>query len=61
MEEQPFTRSLSGVEVPEGVTRVRVRARDSEHGHGGAAREVPLPGRDGENAGEAERGGAGAS
>lgn len=25
-EEQPFTRSLSGVVVPEGLTRVRVRA-----------------------------------
>lgn len=30
--EQPFTRSLSGVSVPEGVTEVTVEARDSVHG-----------------------------
>lgn len=36
--EQPFTRSLRGVEVPAGVTHVRIRAHDSEHGYGG--REV---------------------
>lgn len=30
--EQPFTRSLSGVQVPEGVTEVVIRARDSVHG-----------------------------
>ena len=35
VEEQPFTRSLSGVRLPEDVTRVTVRARDSVHGHGG--------------------------
>jgi hypothetical protein len=33
--EQPFTRSLGGVEVPEGVEKVVVRARDSVHGYGG--------------------------
>ncbi|MDX1710217.1 MAG: hypothetical protein R3316_03670 [Rhodovibrionaceae bacterium] len=38
--EQPFTRSLGGVEVPEGMTQVRVRAHDSEHGYGG--REVTV-------------------
>jgi len=43
VDEQPFTRSLSGVAVPEGVTRVMVRARDSVHGHGGATLEVALP------------------
>lgn len=32
--EQPFTRSLSGVAIPEGVDRVLVRARDSVHGWG---------------------------
>ena len=31
-DEQPFTRSLSGVEVPAGVDRVLVRARDSVQG-----------------------------
>ncbi len=30
--EQPFTRSLSGVVVPEGVTSVQIRAHDSVHG-----------------------------
>ncbi len=39
-DEQPFTRSLRGVEIPEGVTRVILRARDSKHGWGGA--EVTL-------------------
>ena len=38
VEEQPFTRSVSGVVVPDGVDRLHVRARDSVHGFGG--REV---------------------
>lgn len=33
--EQPFTRSLSGVKVPSNVTRVTIRAHDSVHGYGG--------------------------
>ncbi|MEM0922606.1 MAG: hypothetical protein AAGF44_11420 [Pseudomonadota bacterium] len=32
VEEQPFTRSLSGVKVPEGITEVAIEARDSVHG-----------------------------
>ena len=32
--EQPFTRSLSGVPVPDGAREVVVRARDSVHGWG---------------------------
>ncbi|MEM7221577.1 MAG: hypothetical protein AAF495_01270 [Pseudomonadota bacterium] len=40
--EQPFTRSLGGVVVPEGVTKVTVRAHDSEHGLGGQTMEVTL-------------------
>lgn len=40
--EQPFTRSLAGVRVPDGVTRVTVEARDSVHGWGGATVEVDL-------------------
>jgi len=32
--EQPFTRSLSGVEIPEGTASVTIRAHDSEHGWG---------------------------
>ncbi len=38
VEEQPFTRSQSGIVIPEGVTQVRVRAHDLVHGYGG--REV---------------------
>lgn len=36
--EQPFTRSQSGIVIPEGVTQVWVRAHDLVHGYGG--REV---------------------
>ena len=36
--EQPFTRSQSGIAIPSGVTRVRVRAHDLVDGYGG--REV---------------------
>jgi hypothetical protein len=38
VDEQPFTRSQSGIEIPEGVTQVRVRAHDTPDGFGG--REV---------------------
>lgn len=35
VDEQPFTRSLSGVEVPAGVQKVIIRAHDSVHESGG--------------------------
>jgi len=41
--EQPFTRSLSGVAIPADVGEVRVRARDSVHGYGGAEMTVAVP------------------
>ncbi len=41
--EQPFTRSLAGVQIPAGVTEVVVRAHDSVHGYGGAEMKVALP------------------
>lgn len=41
--EQPFTRSLTGVAIPPGVSQVRVRARDSLHGHGGREMVVQMP------------------
>ena len=41
--EQPFTRSLSGVKIPAGITEVRLRARDSVHGYGGREITVTLP------------------
>jgi len=40
--EQPFTRSLSGIEIPEGLTEVIIRARDSVHGYGGQMMRVDL-------------------
>ena len=40
--EQPFTRSLAGVEIPEGLSTVVVRAHDSVHGYGGEEVEVEL-------------------
>ena len=43
VEEQPFTRSLSGVVVPPGIREVRVRAHDSVEGWGGAEVTVNLP------------------
>ena len=44
--EQPFTRSLSGVLVPEGMKQVRIRARDSRHGYSAREVVVDLPGRE---------------
>lgn len=34
VEEQPFTRSLSGVSIPEGVAALRLRPHDLVHGDG---------------------------
>lgn len=43
VEEQPFTRSLPNVKIPNGITEVTVRARDSVHGYGGEEMTVELP------------------
>jgi hypothetical protein len=43
--EQPFTRSLMGVAIPDGIETVTVRAGDSVHEFGGAELSVKLPGR----------------
>ncbi|MEC9468344.1 MAG: hypothetical protein VYE69_16035 [Pseudomonadota bacterium] len=32
VDEQPFTRSQSGIAIPEGVSQVIIRARDTVHG-----------------------------
>jgi len=45
VDEQPFTRGLSGVKVPKGIKQVLIRARDSVHGHGPETYPVDLPGR----------------
>ena len=42
VKEQPFTRSLSGVKIPEGITEVIIRARDSVHEYGGRTMRVNL-------------------
>ncbi len=41
--EQPFTRSLSGVRIPDGVDTVTLRAHDSVHKYGGASMSVEVP------------------
>ena len=42
-DEQPFTRSLSGVRVPAKFNEVLVRAHDSVHEYGGKTKRVTLP------------------
>lgn len=42
--EQPFTRSLSAVMIPQGMNQVKVRARDSVHGYGKQEFLVDIPG-----------------
>lgn len=42
VEEQPFTRSLSAVIIPDGITEIRVRAHDKVQGLGGAEVTVKL-------------------
>ncbi|MBK1697646.1 hypothetical protein [Rhodovibrio salinarum] len=41
--EQPFTRSLGGVEIPPRITEVTIEARDSVHGRGGKTVTVAVP------------------
>lgn len=41
--EQPFARSLSGVEFPAAIGQVTVRANDKVHGLGGRTVTVALP------------------
>ncbi|WP_422370160.1 hypothetical protein [Hoeflea sp.] len=40
--EQPFTRSLAGVAIPDDITTVTVRAHDKRHGWGGAELTIEL-------------------
>lgn len=42
-DEQPFTRSLTGVEVPDSVDRIVVEGRDLVHGWGGGTAEAAIP------------------
>lgn len=41
--EQPFTRSLGGVTIPAGISRVEIRAHDKIHGYGGKTVTITLP------------------
>ncbi len=41
--EQPFTRSLTGLEIPDDVTRITVEGRDRTHGWGGDTVELAVP------------------
>ena len=43
VDEQPFTRSLSGVRIPDGVNTVRIRGHDLIHGYGGQEVTVQVP------------------
>ncbi|CAN5821987.1 hypothetical protein BH20ACT6_BH20ACT6_00960 [soil metagenome] len=40
--EQPFTRTQTGVEIPDGVDTVTVEGRDSENGYGGKRADVDI-------------------
>ena len=42
VEEQPFTRSLSGVEIPSSVKEVKIESHDSVHGWGSKTVTVSL-------------------
>ncbi len=43
VDEQPFTRSLSGVAIPDGIGEVEVAARDLVEGFCGKTRQISLP------------------
>jgi hypothetical protein len=44
-DEQPFTRSLNGVDVPDEISQVTIRAHDLVHDFGGKEMVMDLPGR----------------
>jgi hypothetical protein len=43
VDEQPFTRSLDDVSVPEGLSTVTIRAHDKVEGYGGKEMTITLP------------------
>ena len=43
VDEQPFTRSLGGIEIPAGTTEVMIEARDNVHGWSPQRLTVPVP------------------
>ncbi|MEO5652793.1 MAG: hypothetical protein ABIN79_08300 [Marmoricola sp.] len=42
-DEQPVTRTQTGLEIPDGVDVITVEGRDTENGYGGATLEVEVP------------------
>ena len=44
VDEQPFTRRLSGVSIPPDIHQVTIRAHELVHGYGGKTMTVKLPG-----------------
>lgn len=44
VDEQPFTRSLSGVKIPSQVKQVTIRAHDKVHGWTGKTMTMAVPG-----------------
>ena len=45
VDEQPFTRSLSGVKISDTIKEVTVRGHDSVHKYGGKTVNVAVPGK----------------
>lgn len=45
VDEQPFTRSLSDVKVPESIAEATIRAHGSAHEYGGKTVKVAVPGK----------------
>ncbi|HIP52960.1 MAG TPA: hypothetical protein EYH03_02985 [Chromatiales bacterium] len=43
VQEQPFTRGLSGIEIPPSITSVTLRGYDKLHGYGGKTLTLQLP------------------
>ena len=43
VDEQPFTRSLSGVSIAPDIREVTIRGHDLVHGYGGRKRKVQIP------------------
>ena len=41
--EQPFTRTQPGLEIPEGVTEITVEGRDLVNGYGGGTLSIDVP------------------
>lgn len=46
VDEQPFTRSLSGVKLGPNLRFVRIRPHDKQHGYGDISVYLPIPGRE---------------